>query len=104
MDLPDKEGPMGRIEVLVPVADVTAKEIMMAQRPLDLDGKTIGFLWNRKPNGDLLLRYLEGALKKKYPLHGTWMREKPVSSSQAPSEILEDLSANCDLVILAVGD
>ncbi len=95
---------MRRIEVLVPVADVPVKELKMAQRPFDIYGKTIGFLWNRKPNGNLLLKHLEKALNKKYHLQGTWMREKSLSSSQASPEVLEELSARCDLVILAIGD
>ena len=95
---------MRTIDVLVPVANVPMKEIEMAQRPLDIYGKTIGFLWNRKPNGNLLLKHLEKALNKKYHLRGTWTMEKSLSSSQASPEVLEDLSARCDLVILAIGD
>ncbi len=95
---------MGKLEVLVPVAEVKAGEVKMAERPADLDGKVIGFLWNHKPNGDLLLKYLEESLKEKYPIEGTLMKEKALASSEASSEALEELSAKCDLVILAIGD
>ncbi len=95
---------MGKIEVLVPTAEVRLQEIKMAKRWGNPHGKVIGFLWNRKPNGDLLLKYLEKSLKEKFQLHGTLIRGKPLSSSGASPEILEELSAKCDLVILAIGD
>jgi hypothetical protein len=95
---------MGKIEVFVPTAEVRFQEIKMAKRWRNPNGKVIGFLWNRKPNGDLLLKYLEKSLKETYQLHGTLMGGKTLSSSEASPEILEELSAKCDLVILAIGD
>jgi len=95
---------MKEIEVLIPVSQVEYGEIEMVGRPQHLDGKLIGFLWNHKPNGDLLLKGLEAALREKFNLSGTLMREKNVASSEADSEVLEELSAKCDLVILAIGD
>lgn len=95
---------MNRIEVLVPTAEVRFQEIEMAERWQDPTGKVIGFLWNKKPNGDLLLKHLEKFLLEKYLLRETLRREKFLSSSGASPEILEDLSAQCDLVILAIGD
>lgn len=104
MDLNNKEDGVGKIEVLVPISEVKVKKIRMAKRPLNFYGKIIGFLWNRKPNGNLLLRNLEEALKQKYQLRGTLMKEKPLSSSEASPEVLEELSAKCDFVVLAIGD
>jgi hypothetical protein len=99
-----REHRMNKIEVLVPTAEVRFQEVKMAERWRDPSGKVIGFLWNRKPNGNLLLKYIEKSLKEKYTLRGTLMREKSLSSSEASPEILEELSAKCDLVILAIGD
>ena len=95
---------MKEIEVLIPVSQFEYGEIEMVGRPRDLNDKLIGFLWNHKPNGDLLLKGLEAALREKFNLSGTLMREKNVASSEADSEVLEELSAKCDLVILAIGD
>jgi hypothetical protein len=95
---------MEKIEVLVPVSQVEYGEIEMVGRPRDLDGKFIGFMWNHKPNGDILLKNVEVALREKCNLSGTMMREKSVASSEAGTEVLEELSAKCDLVILAIGD
>lgn len=95
---------MKSIEVLVPVAEVKFREINMAERPQNLNGKVIGFIWNNKPNGNLLLKNLEDLLKEKFRLSGTLTRKKTMASSKAPIEILEELSAKCDLAILAIGD
>jgi hypothetical protein len=95
---------MNKIEILVPVAEVSFGEIKMAGRTKDLNGKVIGLMWNHKPNGDLLLRHLEEALSRKFELSGVLMKEKPLASSGAPPEVLEELSARCDFVILAIGD
>ena len=92
------------IEVLVPVAEVTFAELRMPERVQDLNGKRTGLLWTQKVNGDILLRHLEEALKKEYRLSGTSFEKKPLASSAAPPEILERLSAESDLVILAMGD
>jgi len=95
---------MGNIEVLVPTAEVKREEINMAQRPLDLKGKVIGLIWNGKSNGNYLLEDLGEALEKKYSLSGTLMKSKPNPTSAAPPELIEELSAKCDLVIAAIAD
>jgi hypothetical protein len=100
----NEEGHMNEIEVLVPIAEAKFGEIEMAQRPLTISGKTIGFLWNSKSNGDLLLKNLESRLMAKYGFSEIFMKRKKMASSGAPPELLEELSAKCDLVVLAIGD
>ncbi len=98
------EEKMGKVEVLIPTGEVEAREIEMAKKPAGLRGKTVGFFWNRKPNGDLLLKKLEDELVKRLQLRRTLTKQKGLSSSGAPPEILDELSSNCDMVLLAVGD
>jgi len=95
---------MKEIEVLVPIAEAKFGEIEMAKRHRSLSGKTIGFLWNSKSNGDLLLKNLESPLMAKYRVSEICMKKKNMASSGAPPELLEELSAKCDLVVLAIGD
>ena len=95
---------MKDIEVLVPTAEAKFEEIEMAKRPCSLNGKTIGFLWNSKSNGDLLLRNLEAPMIEKYDISQLIIEKKNLPSSGAPYELLEELSAKCDLVVLAIGD
>jgi hypothetical protein len=95
---------MGKIEIFVPVSEVNPREIRMAERPSSLNGKVIGLMWDEKPNGDLLLNNLRGALKNKFLPSEILMKSKPRASAGAPVEILEELSTKCNLVILAIGD
>lgn len=95
---------MKKIEVLVPTAEARFGEVEMAKRPDSLEGKAIGFMWNAKPNGDILLKNLERILKSRLKSSATIMREKPLASSGAPAEVIEELSAKCDFVVLAIGD
>jgi hypothetical protein len=99
-----KEQSLGKIEILVPVAEANFEEIRTAERPSNLDEKVIGLMWDGKPNGDLLLNHVGEALEKKFLLSEILMKSKPRASSRAPDEVLEELSTKCNLVILAIGD
>jgi hypothetical protein len=92
------------MKVLVPVGETKKEEMKMAERPLDLRGKVLGLFWNHKPNGDLLLRNLGKALQSEFFLSGLLMKEKPNAASHAPVEMLEEIEAKCDLVLLAIAD
>lgn len=95
---------MKKIEVLVPTAEARFGEVPMAKKPDSLEGKVIGFMWNAKPNGDILLKNLEQILKDRLKPSATIMVKKPRASSGAPAELIEELSAKCDFIILAIGD
>ena len=95
---------MKNIEVLIPEVEAEFGEIRMAERTMELNGSVVGFLWNSKPNGDLLLRKLEYLFRKQFRLSNTVMRKKPLPSSKAPEDILEELSSKCSFVLLAIGD
>lgn len=95
---------MNKIKVFVPMAHVRFGELEMAKRPYSLEGKVLGFLWNAKPNGDILLKHLEQILKNRLKPLATLMKEKPLASSGAPTEVIEGLSGKCDFVVLAIGD
>ena len=95
---------MKNIEVLVPEAKVKYGKIKMAEKTLELNGRIIGFLWNNKPNGDLLLGKLKDLFKEKFRVSNTLTRKKLLPSSKTPEEILEELSSKCSLIILAIGD
>ena len=92
------------MEILVPVGETKTEEMEMAERPLDLHGKVLGLLWNHKPNGDLLLRDVGKALQREFSLMEIFMKEKLSGASAAPTEMLEEIAAKCDLALLAIGD
>jgi hypothetical protein len=76
----------------------------MAPRVESLEGKTLGFLHNFKPNADLVLERLEEVLRERFAVHAVVRRRKLNAASGAPPEVLAELAEQCDLVINGVGD
>ena len=95
---------MTGIVVLDPSAPPRELRVDMAARPADVGGKTLGFLWNSKPNGDILFGRLEELLREKYEISGTIHRRKPNSSSPATDQVLDELAASVDLAVVGLGD
>ena len=72
--------------------------------PLEtLDGLTGGFLDNRKGNADTILEAIRQRLAHRYGMGESIMRSKWVFSAPAAPEIIDEL-AECDFVVMAVGD
>lgn len=92
------------IVVLDPTA--TPRELLhsMASRPLSIGGLTVGFLWNTKPNGDVLFSRLEELLREKYEISGAIYRRKPTSSVPASRQVLDDLAASVEVAVVGLGD
>jgi hypothetical protein len=64
----------------------------------------LGLLGNSKLNADNVLNAVGDLLNERYRIVSTVHRTKPSFSHPAPPEIVEDLAANCDVVIAGVGD
>ncbi len=92
------------IAVLDPTAKPKHPWIPIARRVADLNGKVVGFLWNEKPNGDILLNRIKERLSQKFNLSGTIWHAKETASRPASEVILNDLTSRADLVINAIGD
>lgn len=69
-----------------------------------LAGKIVGFIDNAKPNFDHLVDDLAGLLVTKYGVARVVKRRKPSASIPASPEIVNELAAQCDLVITGSGD
>ena len=95
---------MTGIVILDPTAPPRELRQDMALRPSDVRGKTLGFLWNSKPNGDILFGRLEELLREKYEISGTVYRRKPNSSSPATEQVLDELADSVDLAVVGLGD
>jgi hypothetical protein len=76
----------------------------MAQRPADLRGKAVGFLWNSKPNGDVLFQRLEQLLREKYEIPAAIYCRKPTASTPAEPRVIEELAAQVDVAVVGLGD
>ena len=92
------------ILVLNPTARPKVKETSPASRIRDLNGRVIGFLWNNKPNGDLLLTSVKELLSGRFHLSGTKWYQKQVLAAPADAKIIEELVLSSDLVISAISD
>ncbi len=92
------------IAVLVPTARPRVKEVSIAPPVHDLNDKVLGFLWNSKPNGDILLRRIEELLSRRFHLAGTRWHQKPSVALAADAAAIEELTSTADVVINAIGD
>jgi hypothetical protein len=94
----------GRIQVLDPTAAPRELRHDMAPRRADIRGLSLGFLWNSKPNGDVLFGRLEELLREKYEISGAVYRRKPTSSAPATREVLDELGRSVDVAVVGLGD
>jgi hypothetical protein len=90
------------------VFDPTApggNEPQQFRRRLDtLTGKVVGFIDNAKPNFNYLADDLAELLVGKYGVKTIIRRRKRGASIPADVSVVQELSAQCDLVITGSGD
>lgn len=92
------------ILILDPTAKPKRPWISVARRVPDFNGKVVGFLWNEKPNGNILLDRIRERFTQQFNLSGTVWHSKETASRPASPVILEDLADRADVVINAIGD
>lgn len=73
-------------------------------RPAKLDGLRIGFLDNTKAPVDKIMRYLATQISERLPQAKLFQISKQHPSLPAEPHVLEQLAANADVVINALGD
>ena len=86
-----------------PIPTAGAASIELAKRPASIKGLKIGFLGNLKPNCDVLLHTTEGEVMK-LGAASTLYREKSSCSLGADPAILDEIAANCQAAVVALGD
>lgn len=73
--------------------------------PLEgLDGKTLGFLSNMWPSVRPTFARMREVAAQRYALRGAMLKERAVTSSAAPPDIMDPLADQCDAVIVALGN
>ena len=92
------------IKVLDPTAKSRVKEIKISAPTPDLNGKVVGFLWNHKPNGDILLLRIKEELTRRFKLAGTVWKHWEGEGSVPEATILEEMAAAADVVVVAISD
>jgi hypothetical protein len=92
------------IKVLNPTAKSSINEIKVSTPAGDLNGKVIGFMWNHKPNGDILLLRIKEKLSRRFNLAGTVWKHWEGGGSGPETSLLEEMTTSADIVVVAIGD
>jgi hypothetical protein len=88
--------------VLDPTAERQVAQRTLLERPISLEGRTVGLLDISKPRGDVFLNRLEARLSaagvtvKRY--------KKPTFTKPAPVDLRHEIATQCELVIEALAD
>lgn len=85
-------------------ARTTTRPSSLAPRPSSLKGLRLGLLDNSKPNAQALLEGVLEELAGDLEPVEVVRRRKPGAGVPGPESLLEELRAECDAVIVAVGD
>lgn len=90
--------------VLDPRLERSSRIVAAAPRLESLADKRLGILWNNRLGGDRLLKHVGDVLKEKYGLRDVYFTKKTFVGNAAPAEIIDDLVAKVDAVVVGVGD
>jgi len=93
-----------KLIVLDPTAAPREMSQPMAPELDGLGGRSVGFLWNSKPNGDLLFERLEKLLREKYEIPDVVYQRKPTASLPATDAMLDELAGSVQAVIVGLAD
>ena len=86
-----------------PTAGSASARVALASRPEDLAGKVVGLLDNTKEQGELILHTIGEALRERYGVARTVFRAKGHYSKPAPNALIDELSKEVEVAIVALG-
>ncbi|MDA0998902.1 MAG: hypothetical protein O2807_00105 [bacterium] len=92
-----------KIDFVDPTAGSRKAAVRPALRPKDLAGKVVGLLDNTKEQADVILRTIGAELKERYGAKEVILRRKEHYSKPADAAIIEEMAAQCDVVVCALG-
>ena len=91
------------LDLVDPTFELPDQTRRAAPRLESLAGKRAGFLDNRKDNADVILKRVAERLERDYGTRTTLYRTKIVYSRRAEAAMLDELAADCDFVVTAIG-
>jgi len=77
--------------------------VLLAERPVSLEGKVIGLLDNTKEQADLILATIGEALCERYGAETVVLRRKDHYSKPATPEMIIEMAAKVDVAIAGLG-
>ncbi len=92
------------VRLLDPTAKPHDDEKPLAPRHTNLQGKRIGILDNTKSNADVLMLLMAELLCSHHDAMEILHRLKAHAAIGATEELLDEMAASCDLVLLGSGD
>ena len=93
---------MAVIEVMLPTKPADAGSIALADRPGSLEGGTLGFIWNSKPNADVL--FDEFVSRIGHPTASVKRHLKPNAAVPATDDVYDAFARDCTAAVVALGD
>jgi len=93
-----------RLQVLDPTVQPIPASAVIAPRPETLDGAVVGLLSNGKRNADVLLGMVHEVLADRFDFKDVMVRDKGNASRPCPTNLLQEMADQCDLVITSSGD
>ena len=94
--------PAGPTVVLDPTPEEAPVARPRSERPVSLDGLTIGLLDISKPRGDVFLDQVELRLRERGLKVARY--RKPTFTKPAPIDLRQEIAMHCDVVIEALAD
>jgi hypothetical protein len=84
--------------------DEWSSDATLTPRPATLQGLTVGLLDNTKVNASALLSEIAAELRGRYRVAETRLYKKDYFGTPVKKDLLEQLTAECDVIVTAVGD
>jgi hypothetical protein len=94
------DNPLGFID---PTVGGGQAKIVMAPRPMDLAGKTVGMLDNTKEQGAVILHTMADALCERYGVARVLIKRKEHYSKPATDALIDELAKEVQVAVAAVG-
>lgn len=95
---------MSTLQVFDPTTEAKEQAIAFVPRPDSLRNLRIGLVENTKFNSDKLLLRIAAILEQEHGAASHIIRSKKNSGVPAHDEIINEYTANCDVIIAGVGD
>jgi hypothetical protein len=100
----DEQGGTMALQIYDPTTEVAGRHIAFVPRPKTLKGLRIGLVDNTKHNSDQLLLRIAGLLERDHGAKAHVICRKKSAGAAPHAEIIEELKANCDVIVAGVGD